>query len=309
MRRWLFLALCAAAFGTRAQAIEIPAWFTESLLEIPEEVREAARDGKRLMLYFGQDGCPYCKALMQTNFTQRPIVEKTRKHFVAIALNIWGDREVQWTDGRRMSEKELTRALKIQYTPTLLFLDEKGAIAARLNGYYPPQRFAAALDYAAGIAGKGERFDDYMKAAVKEAASPTLHEEPLFLKPPARLEGAKPVALVFETPYCAGCDELHREGLRRPEVRRLLGRFDVYRLTPDEGRALSLRVAYTPSIVFFDGGREVFRVEAYLRPFHLASALDYVASRAYRREPSFQRFLQARAERLRERGTAVDLWK
>jgi thioredoxin-related protein len=309
VRRWLFLALFALACSARAQAIDIPAWFTDSLLEFPEEVKEAAQDGKRVMLYFGQDGCPYCKQLMQTNFTQRAIVEKTRRHFVAIALNIWGDREVQWTDGRRMSEKELTSTLKVQYTPTLLFLDAKGAVVARLNGYYPPHRFTAALDFASGVAGKGRRFEDYMKGAVKDAASPTLREELFFLKPPVRIEGGKPVALVFETPYCAGCDELHREGFQRPEVRRLLDRFDVYQLTPDAGRKLSLSVAYTPSIVFFDGGREVFRVEAYLRPFHLASALDYVASRAYRGEPSFQRFLQARAERLREGGATVDLWK
>ena len=308
MRRWLILVLLAAACGARAQLIEIPAWFSDSLLEIPEEVRDAARDGKRLMLYFGQDGCPYCKELMQTTFTQRAIVEKTRRHFVAIALNIWGDREVQWTDGRRMSEKELTRALKVQYTPTLIFLDDRGEIVARLNGYYPPPRFSAALDYAAGVAGKGLRFEDYMKAAVKDAASPKLHEAAFFRKPPARLDGKRPVALVFETPYCAGCDELHREGFQRPEVRKLLERFDVYRLTLDEGRALSLAVFYTPTIVFFDGGREVFRIEAYLRPFHLAAALDYVASRAYRVEPSFQRYLQARAERLRERGATVDLW-
>ena len=45
--------------------------------------------------------------------------------------------------------------------------------------------------------------------------------------------------------------------------------------------------------------REAFRVEAYLRPFHLASSLDYVASGAYRNEPSFQRYVQARAERIR----------
>ena len=256
MRRWLILVLLAAACGARAQAIEIPAWFSESLLEIPEEVRDAARDGKRLMLYFGQDGCPYCKELMQTNFTQRAIVEKTRRHFVAIALNIWGDREVQWIDGRRMGEKELTRALKVQYTPTLIFLDEKGAIAARLNGYYPPPSFSAALDYAAGLAGQGGRFEDHMKAAVKESASAKLHEESFFLKLPAKLDGKRPVALVVETPYCAGCDELHREGFRRPEVRKLLERFDVYRLTPDDARALSLRVAYTPSIAFFDGGSD-----------------------------------------------------
>jgi len=315
MRFWLGVALLVSALGVRAQAIEIPAWFTESFLELPEDVKEAARDGKRLMIYFGQDGCPYCQQLMQTNFTQRAIVEKTRKHFVAVALNIWGDREVRWIDGRRMSEKELARALKIQYTPTLLFLDEKGALVARLNGYYPPQRFATALDYAAGLAGKGQRFEDFMKTVVAESASPTLHDEPFFRKLPVRHGAAKPVALVFETPYCAGCDELHREGFKRPEVRKLFERFDVYRLTlndrheADSTWASELRIAYTPTIVFFDGGQEVFRVEAYLRPFHLASALDYVASGAYRGEPSFQRYVQARAERLRERGVAVELWK
>ncbi len=61
--------------------------------------------------------------------------------------------------------------------------------------------------------------------------------------------------------------------------------------------------------MFFDGGKEVFRVEAYLRPFHLASALEYVASGAYRKEPSFQRFIQARAERMRASGQSVELWE
>ncbi|MGH8708497.1 MAG: thioredoxin fold domain-containing protein, partial [Burkholderiales bacterium] len=232
----LACALLVSASALRAQvpgahAIDIPSWFSESLLEFPEEVKDAARDGKRLMLYFGQDGCPYCELLLQTNFSQRAIVDKTRKHFVAVALNIWGDREVQWTDGRRMSEKELTRSLKIQYTPTILFLDEKGALVARLNGYYPPHRFTAALDYAAGLAGTGQRFEDYMKTVVAETASPTLHEQPFLRRPPVELKGAKPVALLFETPYCSGCDELHAEGFKRAEVRALIERFDVYRLT------------------------------------------------------------------------------
>jgi hypothetical protein len=60
--------------------------------------------------------------------------------------------------------------------------------------------------------------------------------------------------------------------------------------------------------VFFAGEAEVFRTEAYVRPFHLAAALDYVASGSYAREPSFQRFVQARAERMRARGEPVDLW-
>jgi thioredoxin-related protein len=88
-------------------------------------------------------------------------------------------------------------------------------------------------------------------------------------------------------------------------------------LTTPDGRRTSaaawarqLEIAYTPSIVFFDeSGREVFRIDAYLRPFHLSSSFDYVASGAYRNEPDFQRFVQARAERLRSQGVAVDLWR
>jgi thioredoxin-related protein len=290
-------------------AIEVPPWFTESLLELRDDVREAAAHGKRLMLYFGQDGCPYCTALMQTNFSQRAIADKTRRHFVAVALNLWGDREVAWLDGRRLSEKALGRELRVQFTPTLLFLDEKGALVLRLNGYLPPHRFDAALDYAAGLAGKGMRYDDYARTAIREPASASLHDEDFFAAPPVRLSGAKPVALLFESPYCAGCDELHRDALRRPEVRRLIGKFTVYRLTLSAPETRELRVAYTPTLVLFDRGKEVLRIDSYVRPFHFAAALDYVASGAYRSEPSLQRFVQARGERMRGRGEQVDLWK
>ncbi len=35
--------------------------------------------------------------------------------------------------------------------------------------------------------------------------------------------------MVFETRSCSGCDELHKEGFRRPEVQALLPKFDVAR--------------------------------------------------------------------------------
>ena len=332
MIRALLLALLLGVVpdAVHAQAaaprpIDIPSWFSETFLDLREDVRDAAMEGKRLMLYYGQDGCPYCKALMETNFTQPRIVEKTRRHFVAEALNIWGDREVTGFDGRTMSEKEFARTMRVQFTPTLFFFDEKGAVVARLNGYYPPHRFEAALDYVAGKMEAKQAFGEYMKSSVREAASATLHDEAFFMRAPYDLRrGAKPLAVLFETPYCSGCDELHREGFRRPEVLAQLAKFDVARfglgdavevVTPSGARvragdwARELAIAYTPSIVFFDRGKEVFRIEAYLRPFHLAGSFDYVASGGYAKEPSFQRFLQARTERLRSRGEAVDLWK
>lgn len=318
----------ACAQDPSPHAIDVPPWFAETFLDFRDEIRVASQSGKRVMAYFGQDGCPYCKQLMLTNFSQRPIVDKTRRHFVAIALNIWGDREVTWVDGRTMSEKEFARLLRIQFTPTLLFFDERGTVVARLNGYYPPRRFEAVLDYVAERLENKLALADYLTNVVKEAASDRLHDEPFFMQPPYDLRrkvGGRPLIALFETRYCAPCDELHQEGFRRVEVKALLARFDVARfalgelsdLTTPEARrttaadwARSLKVSYTPTLVFFDDrGNEVFRSDAYLRPFHLASSLDYVASGAYKTEPSFQRFIQARAARMRERGQSVELWK
>jgi thioredoxin-related protein len=145
VRVLLAFALACAAFAASAQANEVPSWFAESFLEFPQDVKEAAGDGKRLMLYFWQDGCPACRKMKETTLADRAIVDKTRRHFVAVALDVFGERELQWTDGRKMREKELARALNIRGTPTLLFLDERGAVALRLVGYVPPQRFATTL--------------------------------------------------------------------------------------------------------------------------------------------------------------------
>ena len=327
---WMLAAFAAvsAAQDPSPYAIDIPPWFANTFLDFREDVADAAKEGRRVLVYVGQDGCPYCKKLMTTNFSQHEIVDKTRRHFVAIALNLWGDRETTWVDGRTMSEKALAQALDVQFTPSILFLDERGKVVVRLDGYYPPRQFEAVLDYVAGRHEGREPLADWLQRVAKEPASPKLADEPFFMAPPhdlRRRPGAKPLAVVFETVDCPPCDEMHREGFRRREVQEQVARFDVARfslgastpLTTPGGRettarawARELGIAWTPSIVFFDaGGAEVFRVSAYLRPFHLSSSFAYVADRGYASEPSFQRWLQARAERLRARGERIELWE
>ena len=331
----IILSLLVLAAGANAaiaqrsapQPIDIPPWFATTFLDFREDIADATREHKRLLVYFGQDGCPYCAKLMGVNFAQRSIVETTRSNFVAIALDLWGDRETTWIDGRKMPEKELARQLHVQFTPTVLFFDEQGKVVARLDGYWPPQRFEAVLDYVAGRHEREQTLASWLQAHVREEASPTLHDEPFFMAPPydlARRADGKPLAVIFETVDCPACDELHREGFRHPEVMAQVRRFDVARLsisaatplTTPAGRsttaaewARELGIVYTPSVVFFDAaGSEVFRIDAYLRPFHFSSSFAYVADRGYVAEPSFQRWLRARADRLREEGKTVDLW-
>lgn len=65
---------------------------------------------------------------------------------------------------------------------------------------------------------------------------------------------------------------------------------------------------YAPTMVIFDAdGEEAFRTEAYLKAFHMQSAMEYVLSGQYREQPSFQRFVQARAAALEAQGIHLDL--
>ena len=324
----VLLAACAIAPAADAPAeIEVPAWFKHSFLDLRDDIREAAAANKRLMVYFGQNGCPYCKRLMDVNFSQKDIVDKTRGNFDAIEINIYGSREVTWLDGKTRSEKDFAALLKVQFTPTLLFLDEKGGIALRVNGYYPPHRFMAALDYVSQRNEHKVSFGEFQKSYPREPDRGVFHDEPFFRKEPyafdRRKPATRPLAIFFEQQNCPGCDELHATALKADLTRTLLARFDVYRLNLHGGETVTapngakttaaqwareLNVLYVPSVVFFDArGREVFRVEAYVRTFHLQAALDYVASGAYLKEPSFQRFAQARGDAIRARGGRVDL--
>jgi thioredoxin-related protein len=306
---------------------EQPAWFKHSFLDLRADVAEAHAAGKRVLLYFYQDGCPYCKKLLETNFALREIEDKTRARFDLIAINIWGDREVVDLQGQPLIEKQFASQLKVMFTPTLVFLDETGAVVLRLNGYYPPHRFRAALDYAgSSTESTKQSFRDYLQQQAPVAAQGKLHQDARYLSVPYRLDtrsGVRPLAVFFEQIDCDACDELHLDILNRPESQVLLAKFDVVLLdmwsktplTTPGGQSITaaqwaraLNVQYAPTLVMFDaGGKEVFRTEAYLKAFHVQSALDYVAAGAYTEQPNFQRYLQTRADALRARGVHVDI--
>lgn len=308
--------------------VEKPAWFKDSFLDIRDDVNDASESGKRVLLYFYQDGCPYCERLLKENMSQQNIVDALRTHFDVIAINMWGDREVVGLDGNETTEKNFSVANKIMFTPTLQFLDEEGQHVLRLNGYVPPHKFKTALDYVSLKKEKDGSFRDYMAIVNPPQGSGELHSESTYLQPPYDLsmrQSGKPLLVLFEQKNCPPCDELHNDVLAQPGSQELLEKFDIVLLdtwskTPlitPAGKKMtaekwgrSLNLTYLPSMVFFDeGGLEVFRTEGWLRTFHIQSSMKYVLSNAYQNEKEFQRYVEERARILREQGIEVDLLK
>ncbi len=343
--RFLMLLACATAspFATCAQPQseesldpgmvnpgyqEKPDWFKNSFLDIREDVNEASETGRRIILYFYQDGCPYCRKLLHDNLGQREITNKTRANFEVVAINMWGDREVVDFKGADTTEKQFAIDLKVMFTPTLLMLDEKGQVVLRINGYFPPHKFLAALDFVGQKLEGQTSFRNYLAKQAPEPATGKLHVQPEYIQPPYRLadtlkHSGKPLMVLFEQQQCADCDELHLDIFARAESKHLLKAFEVVLVdmwskqsvqTPDGKEttqsqwARELQVNYVPSMVFFNtNGEEIFRTEAYLKAFHTQSVMDYVASNAYLEQPEFQRYIGARAAALEAQGIEVDL--
>jgi thioredoxin-related protein len=141
-----FAAALLLALALPLHAQEAPEWFAETMLDAREEAADAARAGKRLMLYFWLEGCPYCERMTRVTFRDPAVLERLKRGFVPVGVNVRGDRDIGWTDGALLTEKQLAAALKVRGTPTMVFLDAKGAIALRLIGYLEPADFARALD-------------------------------------------------------------------------------------------------------------------------------------------------------------------
>ncbi len=310
---------------------EYPAWFKESFLDFSEDLAEATSEGKRLVIFFHQDGCPYCNALVERNFSQKDIAEKAQKNFDMIAINMWGDRPVTDLDGQQYTEKTFAEKLRVQFTPTIIFFDEQGKVVLRINGYRAPQRFSLDLDYVAQHKEKNTGYRDFIQAnRPASKASKTLNTEPFFSKPPFDFsaktgKNKQPFAVFFEQKDCPNCDFLHSKILPDTRLLNIIKQFDVIQLdmwsktpviTPEGDRmtarewAKKLKVEYAPSILVFNPqGKEIIRTEAFFKVFHTQAVLNYVLSKGYKKQPSFQRYLTDYADHFREQGQDVDIWR
>ena len=143
----------------------------------------------------------------------------------------------------------------------------------------------------------------------------------------------KGLVVIFEQRGCPYCREMHRVNFARPEIVDFVTKhFNVVQLdlwgsrevTDFDGEEMEERslarkwgVNFTPTLVFFSKAADVAgkpgntvesaRLPGYFKPFHFLTMFEYVDSGRYDELP-FQRYLQEKADKLREQGVEIDLW-
>ena len=307
-----------------------PDWFKDSFLEFKDDIDEAAEDGKRLAIIFHQDNCPYCNLLVERNLSQQDIQQQMKDKLEVVAINMWGARELVSVGGKTYTERDFAAALRVQYTPTILFFNEAGKLALRLNGYLQPAEFKRALTFITDKHETKQSYAAYVADNHVKKANEALNSQDFFAAEPHDLTLPetgynKPLAVFFEQGSCPNCDTLHKEVLVDADTKTIIEQFNNVQLdmwsdtavTTPQGEtttakkwAEKLGINYAPSIVLFDKqGKEIIRMEGMFKSFHTQSIFDYVLSESYHTEPSFQRYITHRADLIRETGKDVDLWK
>ncbi len=99
-------------------------WVGESFMDLREDLAEAKKAGKRLLVIFEQKGCIYCKKFHTEILAKKYINDYVRKNFVLLQINLWGDREVVDFDGTTVTEKKLAGRWGVVNTPTAFFMPE-----------------------------------------------------------------------------------------------------------------------------------------------------------------------------------------
>jgi len=317
-----FTSLNGAGKVTGGSDHAMPTWFKQSFLDMNEDVLEAKDEGKHVILFMSLKFCPYCTKMLKENFEEGAKLQPyIQENFDVIAIDIKGSRELAINEDTTMTEIEYAKHLKVQYTPTILFLDQDNKIVVRVNGYRSPQNFKHILDFVKNKEYKNMTLTQYIEK-VKNKTYYTLQNNPMFkdIKDLSKIDG--PLAVIFEDGSCTQCNYLHNTTLKNKDVIEEVSKVTVVRydamsqekiITPDgktttpKQWAKDMVLDYRPGIVLFDKKQEIVRIDALLYSFHFKELFRFVSGGYYNKFHTFLDYLKPRQDELLQKGIDIDI--
>lgn len=129
----LFLLLAAPAWAETRDPVNY--FFQPKFGDFQADLQEAKKQGKKgIFLFFEMDDCPFCERMKTTILNQSDVQDDFRSKFLVYSIDINGDTEISDFQGKPTTEKAFAFGLRVRATPTLLFFDLDGKLAARHTG-------------------------------------------------------------------------------------------------------------------------------------------------------------------------------
>ena len=132
--------------------------------DLKDALAKAARRGKGLALLFERRRCPGCDELHGQTFKDRRLVDTLTGTFDVVRLDILGTRQMRHIDEAAIKESRIAEDMDIRYSPTIVFLDQRGGEIFRLDSYRKPEHFGTVLRYlSTGAYLRHSSFQDWLR--------------------------------------------------------------------------------------------------------------------------------------------------
>ncbi len=310
--------------------VEKPDWFKDSFLDFREDAEEAAEEGKHMLVFADLKGCPYCAKMLTDSF-KTSVKDGGNKEFIqsnfdTIHVDIKGSREVTFDDELIVSEKKLAEALKVKFTPTLLFMNADNKIVARVSGYRSPREFQQVLNFVKEKAYETTNFASYRKTNLTDSIYEFLpHEKIVKLTDFKKaFESEKPLAIIVEDKTCDDCARFHKDTLSLPATKALMEKFNFVRLDAlsteeiidiDGNKTTASEwlekkgITYRPAILLYGDGQLRADVMGMIKTHHFQQMLAYVGDKKFNEYESWLDYEEVVTQKMLKEGKTVDIWK
>ena len=307
-----------------------PSWFKESFLDFREDAEDAATAGKHMLVFVDLKGCPYCAQMLKDNFNKSAKkggnLEFIKTNFDSIHLDLQGDREVAFDESTEVSESDLAKALKVRFTPTILFMSANNKVVARVNGYRSAREFRQVLNYVHEKAYEKTDFPSYRQEHLNDSVYSLLgHDAFVELTDFSKaIKKDKPLAILFEDKTCDECERFHKEVLDLSLTKSLMNKMNFVRLDALSDKEIidvdgnkttasdwlkKLNISYRPSMLLFADGKKIETLSGLIKSFHFQQLLSYAIEEKHLEYPDFISFGSEYSARVLETGKNIDIWK
>lgn len=110
-------------------------FFNETWGDLPEELANAKKEGKKgILIFFEMDECPFCHYMKQNVLNQPKVQAYYRKNFLNFVIDIEGDVEMVDLKGKSVKQKDFAKKNRIRATPVIAYYNLDGKMIYRHTG-------------------------------------------------------------------------------------------------------------------------------------------------------------------------------
>jgi thioredoxin-related protein len=138
-RSWCLSFLAAGVAGVSAQT---PPAVLPAARSLPDELAQALRQGRPLIVMVSLEGCPFCRRARQSH-----LAPMQREGTTIVQVDMRSPQPVRDFEGQMTTHDALVQRWRVPIAPTLLFFGPGGReVAERMEGAYQPDFYGPYLD-------------------------------------------------------------------------------------------------------------------------------------------------------------------